>query len=134
MRQSVKRGGIYKWREGMTDERFVLVVSADSRGTERFITVLMFSSSSNGRDVVEISYGPLGDSRYVHCGMLTYVTRDDMSDQALATVKANTMAYVDRQICTQLGIVPEDVMAELRFYKRKCDELIEKYTGARSDI
>lgn len=134
MRNITKRGGIYKWREGMTDEKNVLVVSSDSRGNERFVSVLMFGNSSVGKDVVEFNYESLGDYKYVHCGMLTYVLREEMADQPFVTAREKTMAIVDRHLCSQLGIVAEDTLAELRFYKRKCDELIEKYTGVRSDL
>ena len=76
----VQRGHIYKWREGMPDERFVLTVGADSRGNEKAITVLMFNNSGAGRDVVGIRNNLLKDACYVHCGMVTYVNRQDLSE------------------------------------------------------
>lgn len=130
----IKRGYIYKWHEGREDERFVLVVGSDKRASDRAISIVMFGSSDVGNDVVRVSNYQLGDTCYLHCGMVTYVNRLDMSDKPIAKVSDKTMAFVDRQLCIQLGITNEDVMAELRFYKRKCDELIEKYTGVSCDL
>ena len=130
----VQRGHIYKWHEGMPDERFVLTVGADSRGNERAITVLMFNNSGAGRDVVCIRNNLLKDACYVHCGMVTYVSREDMADKMIARVSEKTMSYIDRQLCIQLSITNESVLAELKFYKQKCNELIEKITGIDCDI
>ena len=134
MKEMVERGCIYKWHEGKVDERFVLTVSANGRGAEKAITILMFGSSPVGRDVVKINNSILGDCCYVHCGMITYVNREDIAAKMLARLSDKKMAEVDRQLCIQLGITNEDVLAELRFYKRKCDELIEKITGISGDI
>lgn len=133
-KEPVKKGCIYKWHEGMADERFVLAISADARGNERMISVIMFGTSGTGRDVVKVNNSALGDICYLHCGMITYVTRQDMADKPVAKLGDKKMLEVDRQLCIQLGITNEDTLAELRFYKRKCDELIEKYTGMACDL
>lgn len=126
----VQRGHIYKWHEGMLDERFVLTVGADSRGNERMITVLMFGNSGAGRDVVEIRNNLLKDTCYVHCGMVTYVTRQDLSEHPLVKISDKKMAQVNKQLCIQLGITNDETMIELDFYKRKYNELIERLIGA----
>ena len=125
----IQRGHIYKWREGCEDERFVLTVGADNRGNERLITVLMFGASGMGRDVVEIKNNLLKDTHYVHCGMVTYVNRQDLSELPLVKVSDKKMAQVNKQLCLQLDITNEETIIELDFYKRKCNELVEKLTG-----
>ena len=130
----IKRGHIYNWHEGLEDERFVLTVGADSRGNENLITVLMFGNSGRGRDVVEIRNNLLKDASYVHCGMVTYVSRQDMSELPLAQVSDKKMAQVNKQLCIQLGITNEETLIELDFYKRKCNELIKKFTGIEIEI
>jgi hypothetical protein len=122
----VQRGHIYKWHEGFQDERFVLTVGADSRGNERMITVLMFGNSGVGRDVVEIRNNLLKDACYVHCGMVTYVNRQDLSEFPLVKISDKKIAQVNKQLCIQLGITNEETMIELDFYKRKYNELFEK--------
>lgn len=132
--EMIKRGYIYKWREGKYDERNVLVVSANHRGNEKLISVLMFGSYSEGRDVVEIKNDILGDTRYLHCGMLTYVGRQDLSESPTAQISEKKMAQVEKQLCIQLGITNEETIAELKFYKRQCNELIEKIIGLNIDL
>ena len=133
-KSAVKRGFIYKWHEGLQDERFVLVMSTNDRGNERFISILMLGNSGAGRDTVKVSNQSLGEDCYVHCGMLTYVNRADMTEKPLTQVSDSTMAKIDRQLCIQLGITNEDTLAELRFYQRKCNELLEKCTGVNFDL
>lgn len=126
----VQRGHIYKWHEGMPDERFVLTVGADSRGNERAITVLMFNNSGAGRDVVCIRNNLLKDACYVHCRMVTYVNRQDLSEFPLVKISDKKIAQVNKQLCIQLGITNDETMIELDFYKKKYNELIEKLVGS----
>lgn len=133
-KEMVKRGYIYKWHEGLSDERFVLVVSADNRGNEKLINVLMFGNSWMGRDVIEINNKLLGETRYLHCGTVTYVNRNDMSEHSIAQVSEGKMLKVDKLLSVALGITKDDVLAELNFYKRKCDDLIEKITGTKIEL
>lgn len=128
-RELVKRGHVYKWHEGQEDERFVLAVIGSHRGAEKAISALMFGTSNVGRDVVMVGNNLLGNAKYLHCGMVTYINRQDMSDLPLFKVSDKTMALVDRQLCIQLGVTNEDTLAELRFYKQKCNELIKQYIG-----
>lgn len=125
-RTIAKRGYIYKWREGMPDERNVLVIGSNIRGNERLISVLMFGDSPAGKDVVRIENDLLGDNCYLHCGMVTYVNRLEMAENPFGKINSKKAAQIDRQLCIRFGITNEDVLAELRFYKRKFNELIEQ--------
>ncbi|MCD8083580.1 MAG: hypothetical protein LUE86_08795 [Clostridiales bacterium] len=125
--EPTKRGWVYKWREGAADERRVVVVSPDFRGNEKMISALMFGSAPLGRDVVEVHNKALGDDCYLHVGMMTYVKRTDLSDKPLFQLSERQLAHLNKQLCIQLGLCTEELMAELNFYQKKCNELIQQY-------
>lgn len=119
----VKRGHIYKYKEDLEGyNRYALVISADARGRDRYVSILFLSDAYLGHDVIKVDIPHVG-LRYVHCGMITYTQRENLTTD-VAVVPAHTMNRIDGIILHELGI-KHDAEAELAIYKDLYDELVD---------
>lgn len=126
----LRKGGIYRWRVGKPDERIIAIVSNDSRCKDKFINMLFLSHNCLGHDVVEVGLPQLGDSQWLHCGMLTYSLASEVGEQ-IGMLTPEQINEVNGHISNQLGIVNEDMEFQLKFYKSKYREILDKLVEGR---
>lgn len=112
--QKAIRGTIYQFlsKEG-TSDRNVLVISSNSRSTDKLISILMLGDIENGADTIEVMEG-----KYVHCGLVTYCARGRLGEE-VATLPEAIMNEVDKGIMSQLGIDNTD-------YKKLYEDVLNK--------
>lgn len=119
-----RRGYIYEFDDKKSDnKRYVLVVSNDTRATDRMVSVVMFGDSDLGHDVVKIQNKVFG-VKYLHCGMLTYTKREYLID-VVGKLSPAEMEKVDYTISRELSI-REHIVAERDVYKKMYEELLAK--------
>lgn len=117
----VKRGYVYRYKETEEgDPRSVLVISADERGRDRYVSVLFVTDSFYGHDVIKLTVN--GVTKCVHCGMITYTKRENLTSE-VCEVPEHTMHRIDGIILHELGI-KHDAEAELAIYKDLYDQLV----------
>lgn len=119
------RGAIYEFLEkDGTTRNFVLVVSSQTRATDKIISVLMLGDSPAGYDIVEIPF--MGTIRYVHCGMITYCGRTRLG-RKMDIVDPETMRKIDTQLAKDLGITISDDSIYKDLYENLIDRLVGVY-------
>lgn len=119
-----KRGHIYRFDDSKNSyERYVLVVSSNTRATDRIVSVIMFGDSFLGHDVVKITSEEIG-VKYLHCGMLTYTKREFLVEE-IGQISTEELKAVENTLCHELSI-REDVVAELNFYKDAYENLLDR--------
>lgn len=124
MVSEARRGYIYEFDDKKgTSKRYVLVVSNDTRATDRMVSVIMFGDSSLGHDVVKVENEVFG-VKYLHCGMLTYTKREFLVTE-VSKVSPEELEQVDYTISRELAI-REHIVAERNVYKRLYEELLAK--------
>ena len=120
-----RRGHLFEFDDGKNPaKRYVLVVSCDSRCTDKLVNVIMLGDSNKGRDVVKVTNSNFESDKYVHCGMITYTKRDYLIKE-VGVVDAETMAEIDAVISREFAIM-EDVSTKAEFYERSYRELLDK--------
>jgi hypothetical protein len=102
-------------KDGATVKNRVLVVSADSRAGDKLISILMLGDIGFGHDVVKIG------KQYVHCGCVTYCSRDRLG-RLIGKASKQAMADVDFMLAKELGLVS----ARLTVYKELYDDMLRK--------
>lgn len=122
---NAKKGYIYEYDDGKSEEkRYVLVVSSDTRAKDRLVNTIMLGSSNLGHDVVPITYEALGETRYLHCGMITYTKREFLVKE-IGKISPEDLKKVESTICYELSL-REDVVAQMNFYKNAYEDLLAK--------
>ena len=122
---NARKGYIYEYDDGKSaDKRYVLVVSSDTRATDRLVNTIMLGSSNLGHDVVPITYEELGETRYLHCGMITYTKREFLVKE-IGKISPEDLKKVESTICYELSL-REDVVAQMNFYKNAYEDLLAK--------
>jgi len=117
MTELAQRGHVYEFveKDGATVKNRVLVVSADSRAGDKLISILMLGDIGFGHDVVKIG------KQYVHCGCVTYCSRDRLG-RLIGKASKQAMADVDFMLAKELGLVS----ARLTVYKELYDDMLRK--------
>lgn len=119
-----RRGYIYEFDDNKSsNKRYVLVVSNDTRATDRMVSVIMFGDSNLGHDVVKVDNEAFG-VKYLHCGMLTYTKREFLTME-VDRISPEEMEKVDYVISRELAI-REHIVAERDVYKKLYEELLAK--------
>ena len=127
-----KRGHIYVFDDGKNlIKRYVLVISNDTRATDRMVSIIMFGDSNLGHDVVKVTNDVIG-VKYLHCGMLTYTKREFLIEE-VGVLSSEDLQKVEHVISRELAL-NEHIEAELTFYKNAYRELLDKLVGACGDI
>lgn len=125
MLAEAKRGFIYEYDDGKNiNKRYVLVVSNNTRSTDRMVSVIMLGDSSLGHDVVKITHEGIGGTRYLHCGMLTYAKRECLIEE-IGEITPEEMNQTEYMISRELAL-GETITAERDFYKNIYNELLDK--------
>jgi mRNA-degrading endonuclease toxin of MazEF toxin-antitoxin module len=120
-----KRGHIYEFDDGKsTDKRYVVIISADFRSTDKMVSTLMLGDSHIGHDVVPIDVQSLGCTKYLHCGMVTYTKRDILGND-IGELSAEKMKEVEDRICEELDL-RQDVQMTANFYEKAYEDLLAK--------
>lgn len=118
----VFRGTVYKYKEPMEGgQRYALVISADARGRDRYVSILFLTDAPLGHDVIKVTVPTIG-VKYVHCGMITYTQRENLLED-VTVVSDHIMSRIDGIILSELGI-KHDAEAELNIYKDLYDQLL----------
>lgn len=118
----VKRGHVYRYKESEDGApRSALVISANERGRDRYVSILFITDSFLGHDVIKLSVN--GVPKCVHCGMITYTQRENLTSE-VCKVPEHTMHRIDGIILHELGI-KHDAEAELAIYKDLYDQLVD---------
>ena len=107
------------------------MVSDDSRSSDTFLSILMLGDSSKGRDVVEVDTYATG-KRYVHCGMVTYVKRELLTEH-VTNVDEETMHRIDMTLARELGI-ENDYAVQAHLYRKMYNELLDKLVNKIGDV
>ena len=116
--QSAKRGFIYEFREkDGAVKNTVLVISSNHRQEDNLISILMLGTKYTGKDCIEVKLAD--ETRYVHCGLVTYASRARLGD-ILEEVPVDVMERISNNIAYQLGI--NDGID----YKQLYDDLMSK--------
>lgn len=114
-----ERGCIYEFIEkDGTHKNDVLVVSSNSRATDKIISILMLRDGLNGNDVVRIRYN--NRDRVVHCGCVTFVDRSRLGGK-LAKVSDKVMDDISLFMASQLGIDKDG-----KVYKALYEDLLNR--------
>lgn len=118
-----ERGCIYDFIEsdGAVKNQ-VLVVSSKKRSNDRMISIIMIGDSQMGYDVVKVCYN--GQRRFVHCGMVTYCSRDRLG-RKICSVGNKTMDDIDFLLADQMGLNAEKSI----FYKEMYENLLDRVMG-----
>lgn len=122
----MKRGHIYKFvdSKAVTQVKYVLVVGNDSRKNDTLISALLLGDGDLGHDVVEIQLPEIG-KKYVHCGLVTYISRHKLTDD-LGVIPEDVMCAVEKSIIYELGL--DNMFNEGEFYKKAYNNLVNKIT------
>lgn len=117
MTELAQRGHVYEFveKDGVTVKNRVLVVSADSRAGDKLISILMLGDIGFGHDVVRVG------KQYVHCGCVTYCSRDRLG-RMVGKVSKSAMEDIDFMLAKELGLVS----ARLTVYKELYDDMLRK--------
>jgi hypothetical protein len=117
MTELAQRGHVYEFveKDGITVKNRVLVVSADSRAGDKLISILMLGDIGFGHDVVKIG------KQYVHCGCVTYCSRDRLG-RMIGKASKQAMEDIDFMLAKELGLVS----ARLTVYKELYDDMLRK--------
>ena len=100
--QVAERGGIFRFIEkDGTEKHLVLVVSDDSRKTDKRISTIMLGSNSQGNDVVCLEVED--KIWYVHCGMVSFSLRNRLGER-VGTASDSVMEDVDTGILKAMGL------------------------------
>lgn len=119
-----RRGHIYRFEDGKNPyERFVVVLSNNTRATDKMVSVIMFGDSPLGHDVVKVESEAFG-VKYLHCGMLTYTKREFLVEE-VGKISSEELSDIEKTVCRELSL-REDVVAELKFYKEAYKDLLDK--------
>lgn len=130
----VERGGIYEFYEANgTTSKIALVVGAQYRKADRFISIIMLKPIAEDTHFMRDSVGiatPIGD--YVcHCGMVTYVRRDRLG-KLIHRISKKSRGLINTMISFELGIKDRpnnfDITGENTEpdYKKLYDQLCSK--------
>lgn len=120
-----KRGHLFEFDDGKNPvKRYVVVVSSDSRCTDKLVSVIMLGDSNKGRDVVKITNPNFDSDKYVHCGMITYTKRDYLVKD-VGVVSLETMQEIDKVISREFAIM-EDISTRASFYETAYNELLDR--------
>lgn len=118
----VFRGTVYKYRAPVDGvQRYALVISADARGRDRYVSILFLTDAPLGHDVIKVTVPAIG-VKYVHCGMITYTQRENLIED-VTTVSDYVMSLIDGTILSELGI-KHDAEVELNIYKDLYNQLL----------
>ena len=117
MTELAQRGHVYEFveKDGVTIKNRVLVVSADSRAGDKLVSILMLGDIGFGHDVVKIG------KQYVHCGCVTYCSRDRLG-RMIGKASKQAMEDIDFMLAKELGLVS----ARLTVYKELYDDMLRK--------
>lgn len=117
MTELAQRGHVYEFveKDGVTVKNRVLVVSADSRAGDRLVSILMLGDIGFGHDVVKVG------KQYVHCGCVTYCSRDRLG-RMIGKASKQAMEDIDFMLAKELGLVS----ARLTVYKELYDDMLRK--------
>lgn len=124
-----KRGYIYEYDDDKFDGvRYVLVISSDTRATDKMVNTLMLGDSNLGHDVVSITNDIFG-TKYVHCGMLTYSRRAFLTKE-VCKISDEEMENIENTLCRELSL-REYLVAEKNFYKKMYKDLLNKLVNEK---
>lgn len=121
-----KRGWLYRWHDDKAEykDKYVVIVSAESRETDGIISMIVLGDSSAGNDVVPVKVPNLR-TMYAHCGTVTYLAREKLTEE-ICQISKKTMKDINKQMLWQYGLVEESKIVEYNHYKEEYNNLIEK--------
>lgn len=116
------RGYIYEFLEadGVCKDKYCLVVSSQKRAYDNIISILMLSDSRAGLDVVRCNFN--GQTKYVHCGLVTYLKRERLGKRICPFPK-KAMDTVDLLMANELGLDKEKGL----IYKSLYEEILRTF-------
>lgn len=102
----VDRMGVYEFLEkDGSVQKYCIVVGADHRKHDRFISIVMLTDAEKERgyaDAIGIPL-PIGDY-WCHCGMVTYARRDRLGNK-IAKVGNATRKKITKMIGIEMGVI-----------------------------
>ena len=130
---NAKRGHIYLFEDANAQwkEKYVLVVSDDTRQTDKIVSIVVLGDNNRGVDVVAVDIPNVG-TKYAHTGMITYIGRYKLSKD-LGQVSKKKMDLIDTHILRHYGLADAKTCAEHSMYKNAYEELLEKVLKKESE-
>ena len=125
-RLEAKRGFVYLFKDDNAKwkDKYVLVVSDDSRAMDKIVSVVVLGDSANGHDVVPVTIPNIG-VKYAHCGMVTYMGRHLLNEE-IFKVNTATIKAINKQIISNMGLIDTEKMIEYNNFKQEYNNLLDK--------
>lgn len=121
-----KRGYLYLFhdRNAQWTDKYVVVVSSDNRASDKMVSIIVLGDNRAGVDVVPVNIPNVG-TKYAHCGMITYIQRQKLTEEICELPEA-TMDKIDEQLLVQLGLQDKHLVAECNFYEKAYKDLLKQ--------
>lgn len=107
--KEVTRRGIYEILDKHMNRtgRYALVIIGSHRNSDNYVSIIKLNSTSmdsgNHGDEVGIQI-PDGQEFWVHCGMITYISRNRLGER-LHYLSKNAMRRINKGIEEELGLI-----------------------------
>lgn len=126
----IKRGYIYEFTP-KTDfgcKVFALAVSADSRGADNIVSIIILSPNPGAESVQIVNNAFPENVLWCNCGKVTPTERERLTRE-VSKVSDKKMQKIDNMIAHALGINPLMMEAENKVYKELYTDLLERLLG-----
>ena len=126
----IKRGYVYEFetKSDFSGKCYALAVSADSRGADNLVSVILLSSTY-APDYVQVANSQFPEGvLYCNCGKVTFTERARLTREVFK-ISAKKMERIDRLIGNALGLNPAALEVENRVYKELYLELLDRVLG-----
>lgn len=123
----IKRGYIYEFKpkSEFDGTAYALAVSADSRGADNIVSIIILSQIPS-TECVQIANSQFPEGvLYCNCGKVTCTERSRLIRE-VSKVNDKKMSKIDLLIGNALGINPVEIVAENKVYKELYTELLER--------
>ena len=123
----IKRGYIYEFKpkSEFDGTAYALAVSADSRGADNIVSIIILSQNPS-TECVQIANSQFPEGvLYCNCGKVTCTERSRLIRE-VSKVNDKKMSKIDLLIGNALGINPVEIVAENKVYKELYTELLER--------
>lgn len=118
--QIAERGGVFEFMEkDGSVKNMVLVVSSNSRKTDKRVSTVMLGDSNLGSDVVMVEVD--GHFKFVHCGMISYSMRNRLGNK-ICQLSDDKMKEIDLCILEQYGL--NYILDQAKMYERMYSDLV----------
>lgn len=129
----IKRGYIYEFKpkSEFDGTAYALAVSADSRGADNIVSIIILSQNPSTECVQIVNSKFDGNVMYCNCGKVTSTERCRLTRE-VSKVSEKKMSKINMLIGNALGINPLITTAENKVYKELYMDLLERILDRRN--